>query len=86
MSHGGNDNNGVFGTALEKYFRVCVKAKKRHEVDLLAHVSFYLKNVFTEFRKVILLMPAVLKIYGNVTVHIFFSFHIFIVMIIILCD
>lgn len=30
----------VFGTSLEKYFRACVKAKKRHEVDLLADVSY----------------------------------------------
>ncbi|KAF6017929.1 RRNAD1 [Bugula neritina] len=28
----------VFGGSLEKYFRVCVKAKKKHEVDLLAEM------------------------------------------------
>ena len=36
----GKSSGGVFGTSLEKYFRVCVKAKKRHEVDLLADVSW----------------------------------------------
>ncbi|XP_067933429.1 methyltransferase-like protein 25B isoform X1 [Watersipora subatra] len=33
-----DEGNSVFGTSLEKYFRVCVKAKKRHEVDILAEV------------------------------------------------
>lgn len=28
----------VFGTSMEKFFRVCVKAKKRHEVDILSEV------------------------------------------------
>lgn len=31
-------DNSVFGSSLENYFRFCVKAKKRHEVDVLAEV------------------------------------------------
>ena len=38
-------DNGVFGSSLEKYFRVCVKAKKRHEVDVLAEVGMVISSL-----------------------------------------
>ena len=47
-------SNAVFGTSLEKYFRVCVKAKKRHEVDVLAEVTKILLYLLFSYGSVLL--------------------------------